>query len=541
MVGLWKDTVRPISSHIHWQGGQKDMSRPRQFSDLRVGEKVLVEVELVFDEGLVVSCGSEGGSFCARGVLLLVPALNKHPDLNFKDQTLAPPLPCALTRGHLYASRSNRASVTNYGRRLLTIDIPNCLTRDKKCYEENPPCRIDKPPCHIIKNPPGYNLVAIGKRRDQLVKQILEMDDKSSNGKFCKWRAGEVRKPTVVNAVLPKSPSMDREGRQAKKLASQNIGKIFEYYSNGHIQSTPLCTERPKAPIRTQSSGRPPCIKLHSCSPAKRGTSGVGCRLGFPATSKGVCHRGRNIKRLRNCSVNVTKLKVNGLQLADRMQMGRKASPKLRGDGVHLGADGSFSEGHENGDQDSSQDNSSRGNSHDPIIRRGNSIDEDNLNEYNESNDSVLTHHSLHSMEESAAECCPIGAEHSPSPQCPVPVEHCPVPSPRVQHWSPVSEEHCPVPAVDRVNTVTANGVHHPANGVFEHPIPANRMSEHPIFTKGGYISSPVDAVHRRFIPADNVHASCLVSAANSSLQGIFPPLPPPLIVCISLDDSSEP
>lgn len=78
MVGLWKDTVRPISSHIHWQGGQKDMSRPRQFSDLRVGEKVLVEVELVFDEGLVVSCGSEGGSFCARGVLLLVPALNKQ-------------------------------------------------------------------------------------------------------------------------------------------------------------------------------------------------------------------------------------------------------------------------------------------------------------------------------------------------------------------------------------------------------------------------------------------------------------------------------
>lgn len=55
---------------------RKSMSKPRHFSDLSVGQKVLVEVECVFNEGLVVFCGSEGGSFCARGALLLLPAQN---------------------------------------------------------------------------------------------------------------------------------------------------------------------------------------------------------------------------------------------------------------------------------------------------------------------------------------------------------------------------------------------------------------------------------------------------------------------------------
>ena len=47
--------------------------RPRQFSDLRAGQKMLVQVESVFEGGLVVSCGNEGSSFCVRGALLLVP------------------------------------------------------------------------------------------------------------------------------------------------------------------------------------------------------------------------------------------------------------------------------------------------------------------------------------------------------------------------------------------------------------------------------------------------------------------------------------
>lgn len=45
--------------------------------DFQVGQQVLVEVECVFDEGLVVCYKSDPNGFIARGALLLIPSSPK--------------------------------------------------------------------------------------------------------------------------------------------------------------------------------------------------------------------------------------------------------------------------------------------------------------------------------------------------------------------------------------------------------------------------------------------------------------------------------
>ena len=167
------------------------------------------------------------------------------------------------------------------------MDVPNCLTVNGRQS-------VQRSPCQIVKSP-SNNLAAVGNRRGKLVRQILEMDKETSNGRYCKWRAGEARQPVVVNAVVPKSPNMSgiSTGRVAKIQASQKIQQTIQLENARSLgMSIPRPSRRLKSVMGMTSSG----VRRQSSNVKKpHAVDRVGRRV---------------VQHLRKCSVDITKIRM---------------------------------------------------------------------------------------------------------------------------------------------------------------------------------------------------------------------------------------
>lgn len=200
----------------------------------------------------------------------------------------------------------------------MAVNVPNCLAVNKR---QRTPCRIKKSPSN--------SLVAVGNRREQLVRQILEMDKESSNGRYCKWRSGEARQPVVVTAVVSVSPNIIpiSSGRVAKIKASQKIQQALQLKTPGRrAMSVPQQTPRSSRSLDS-------ALGVNSGGVRRRSFNVTGVRTtSHRASGKGVLH-------LRECSVDITKVRVHSVDLRKQADTPREGdSPMSLENGVPSGS-----------------------------------------------------------------------------------------------------------------------------------------------------------------------------------------------------------
>lgn len=175
---------------------------------------------------------------------------------------------------------------------------------------------------------PGCNHMSIGKRKEQLFKQI-KSKGKANGTVFCKWRASECCPTQIVKVALPKAPSVSGSARQAKVLASEKIKKdVAQFNMRGLGMGMPF--RRRSMPVRKSSEHKRlprtsdvPCTTLSIDTKLPSSSSRDKCNLrrhSFLSRSNCCGKRVATKVLLKSFSIDLTRLSgtINGIGIGSR-------------------------------------------------------------------------------------------------------------------------------------------------------------------------------------------------------------------------------